>query len=79
VAKAKTTTKKREQKSIPLQKKRFSLISEAISELKKVSWPSREETQRLFIMVLAVCIITGAVLWAIDLGFSEFMDRTILK
>ncbi len=80
MTRARATTK-RDQKSTPLQKKegRFSFISEAISELKKVSWPSREETRRLFIMVLIVCIITGAILWVIDLSFSELMDWTILR
>jgi preprotein translocase subunit SecE len=70
---------KHSQKSTIPQGERFSFISEAISELKKVSWPSREETQRLFIMVLVVCVITGAILWVIDLSFSELMDWTILR
>jgi len=76
---AKVGAAKHGQKSTIPQRERFSFISEAISELKKVSWPSREETQRLFVMVLIVCIITGAILGVIDLGFSELMDWTILR
>lgn len=76
---AKTGAARRLPKSATPHKKRFAFISEVTSELKKVSWPSREETQRLFIMVLVVCIIAGAILGTVDYGFSKLTDWTILR
>lgn len=42
-----------------------------ISELKKVTWPSRQQTTRLTGLVLIVSIVIGAVLGLIDIGFSR--------
>ena len=46
-------------------------FGEVISELRKVTWPSRQETTRLTILVLVVSIIIGAILGVIDIGFSR--------
>jgi preprotein translocase subunit SecE len=64
-----------------MEKKRskFAFISEAISELKKVTWPSRQEAIRLTIIVIIVCIVIGAFLGGIDFGFSQLIDRLLLR
>jgi preprotein translocase subunit SecE len=41
------------------------------SELAKVTWPSREDTRRLSIIVLIATIISSIVLGLISLGFTE--------
>ena len=41
------------------------------SELSKVIWPTREETQRLTIIVIVTLIASAAVLGAISLFFTE--------
>lgn len=41
------------------------------SELKKVAWPTREETTRLTIIVLATLIISALVLGLISAAFTE--------
>ena len=54
-------------KSVPVSKSvklsnRFSIIrffSEVIGELRKVSWPSRQEATRLTILVLTLSITIG--------------------
>ena len=48
-------------------------FSEVVGELKKVTWPSREETTRLTIMVLAVAATVGVFLGLVDIGFSRLM------
>lgn len=41
------------------------------SELRKVAWPSREDTRRLTIIVLAVMVISAIALGIISFSFTE--------
>jgi len=57
----------------PVKKKsRLSFFKEAVEELKKAHWPTRQETLRLSILVLIVCIVVGVILGALDYGFTRF-------
>jgi preprotein translocase SecE subunit len=49
------------------------------SELKKVVWLSRKEVTYLTALVLLVAIVTGAFLWAVDLGFTTIIDKLLLN
>jgi len=49
-----------------------------ISELRKVTWPSREDTQYLTIVVLVVAVAFGIFLGGIDMFFNWAIDRTLL-
>jgi preprotein translocase subunit SecE len=53
---------------------RLGYFREVIGELRKVIWPSREETRRLTIMVIIISVVVGAFLGAIDMGFTELVD-----
>lgn len=60
-----------------ISKKGFAPISfftEVIGELKKVTWPSRQEATRLTIMVLALSIIIGIFLGLFDMLFARFFS-----
>ncbi|NOQ43073.1 MAG: preprotein translocase subunit SecE [Dehalococcoidia bacterium] len=48
-------------------------VGEVISELKKVVWPTREETRRLTVMVIIIAGSIGVFLAVWDYGFSQFM------
>jgi preprotein translocase subunit SecE len=61
------------------KRSRFAFIRDIISELKKVTWPSRQATIYLTIIVVAVCVVAGAILWAFDYGFSELINRFLLR
>lgn len=50
-----------------------------ISELRKVVWPSRYDVWHLTIVVVIVTLIIGAVLGAIDIGFGQLIDKTLLR
>jgi preprotein translocase subunit SecE len=52
----------------------FRLPREVIAELKKSTWPSREEATRLTIMVVIVSIVMGVLLGIADLGFSKIFE-----
>lgn len=49
----------------------LAFLGGAISELRKVNWPSREQTTRLTVLVLIISAVIGAVLGLIDIGFSR--------
>ena len=52
------------------RKKTFSKASEIIMELKKVTWPTRKETQAATIVVIVTVIIASAFLGLFDLIWS---------
>ena len=41
------------------------------SELRKVTWPTRQETTNLTLVVIALSIVLGVVLGGVDLAVSE--------
>lgn len=54
-------------------------VRETVGELRKVSWPSRQEATNLTIIVLVVMIIMSIFLWLVDLGGSGLLDLIIPK
>ncbi len=48
-------------------------IGEIVGELRRVTWPTREETFRLSIMVVAVAVAMGIFLGLVDLVFARLM------
>lgn len=50
-----------------------------VNELKKVSWPTREDTTRLSIAVIAVSVALGLALGGVDMGFNWVVDHTLLR
>ncbi len=45
-------------------------VRDIMSELRKVTWPNREETRNLTIVVIGITGIVGILLWALDILFS---------
>lgn len=47
------------------------LLKGARTEIRKVVWPTRQETLQTSLMVMAVVVLTGLILWGLDtlLGF----------
>ena len=54
------------------------LIIEVVDELRKVVWPSRQETRSLTTVVVIVSVTIGAFLGAVDWGFSRLLERVLL-
>ena len=57
----------------------LSGIAEIVSELRRVTWPTYEETFRLSVMVIAVAVVIGAFLGAVDFGFAELFNIILGK
>jgi preprotein translocase SecE subunit len=54
-------------------------MSDIWSELRKVTWPTRDETAYLTMVVIVVAVAVGIVLGAIDVLFNWLIDRLLLS
>ena len=52
-------------------------IDEAWSELKKVSWPTREQVRNLTVLVFAVSFAVGVYITLLDFGFFQVVQRLV--
>lgn len=50
---------------------------DAASETKKVVWPSAKQVFNNTVVVLAVCIISGAFLFCVDTVFAELVKLLV--
>ncbi len=55
----------------------FQFFGEVVSELKKVTWPTREETTRLTIVVIVISVVIGVALGIIDRVFTLLFEQLI--
>lgn len=56
-------------------KKQTGFVGETIAELRKVTWPTRQEVVKLTTMVLIVAALAGVFLGFMDYGFSFIIDN----
>ena len=66
------------------QKRRLRLkqpgwFEEIFSELRKVTWPTREETAYLTSVVIIVALAAGTALGLVDVFFSWLIDNLLVK
>ena len=57
----------------------ITFLQETLSELRKSVWPSREETSRLTVVVIALAVAAGFFLGGLDRIFSETFTQYVLK
>ncbi len=72
-AKAPTPVRRRLRPRVP------HWLEEIISELKKVTWPTREETAYLTMVVIIVAVIAGVALGLVDIFFNWLIDNLLLE
>ncbi len=60
----------------PLQRVTEYLRS-SIAELKKVTWPTRDQTIRYSALVIGVSVLAGAFFAGLDYGFTKLFDYTL--
>ena len=53
---------------------RVTMFDGLLSELKKVSWPTRKETIRLTVIVLLISLIIGAYVGIIDILLAKVLE-----
>ena len=52
----------------------FRIFGEVVGELRRVTWPTRQETMRLTLMVISVAVAVGIFLGIVDMVFSRLLD-----
>jgi preprotein translocase subunit SecE len=54
-------------------------VEDIISELRKVTWPTRQDTTNLTMVVVVVSVAVGLALGGIDLLFNWVIENTLLR
>jgi preprotein translocase subunit SecE len=54
-------------------------ITEIWAELRKVTWPTRDETAYLTMVVIVVAVIVGVALGVIDVFFNWLIDHLLFN
>jgi len=55
-----------------------SFFKEVKIELKKVNWPTREQTVKNTLLIIGICGAVAAFLGALDVLFTELLNNFIL-
>lgn len=56
-----------------------TFFKEVRQELKKVTWPTRQETVKYTTVVILVTLAVAAFLGAVDLGLTWLINKFIIK
>jgi len=54
-------------------------LTDVRSELRKVTWPGRQEVQSTTLVVIATSIFFGFYLWGLDLVFSRILSLVLKR
>ncbi len=60
-----------------LPKKIITFLKEAKLELKKVNWPTREESLRYTMIVIVVSVFVAAFLGGLDVVFNRLLEKML--
>jgi preprotein translocase subunit SecE len=63
-------------KNIPF--KIISYLKEVRVEMKKVNWPTRQQTFRYTMIVIGISVAVAVFLGGIDFAFTTFLNKFIL-
>lgn len=54
-------------------------FKEVKSEMKKVVWPTKKQVIKSTLIVIAVVVLIGVVIWGLDLLFGFGLDKIVGK
>ena len=57
----------------------LTYLREARIEIRKVSWPTRQQTIRYTVAVVVMSLVVAAFLGGLDFGFSTILNRVLLR
>ena len=55
----------------------WTLLKEARGEIRRVVWPTRDETLQTTVIVLALVLVFALILWLLDSALSWFVSSVI--
>ncbi|MFH1462250.1 MAG: preprotein translocase subunit SecE [bacterium] len=61
-----------------IPKKIITFLKEVKLEMKKVNWPTREETIRYTLIVIGVCLVVAIYLGSLDFILNILLKKFIL-
>jgi len=57
----------------------ISFLKEVRLEMKKVNWPSRQETTKYTLIIIGVCVVVAIYLGGLDLLFTSLLEKFIYR
>ena len=55
----------------------LQLVKESRAEIRRVVWPSRQETNQTTLIVVAVVLVMALILWGLDSSFNWLISKII--
>lgn len=56
-----------------MKEKIINFFNDVVKEMKKVTWPTKEELKESTTIVIVVCLLIAAFTYVIDMGVSQIM------
>ncbi|MBZ0179505.1 MAG: preprotein translocase subunit SecE [Melioribacteraceae bacterium] len=56
-----------------MKEKIVNFVNDVVKEMKKVTWPTKDELKESTIIVIVVCLILAAFTYVIDIGVSNIL------
>ncbi len=57
-----------------MKEKIINFFNDVVKEMKKVTWPTKEELKESTTIVIVVCLIIAAFTYVIDMTISEILQ-----
>ena len=57
----------------------ITFTKQAVDELKKVTWPTRDEVIRLTVAVIAISVVVGLFLGGIDFALTKTLETLLSR
>jgi preprotein translocase subunit SecE len=68
-----------EQKKVMQQQAGGDFVRSVITELRRVTWPTRNEWVSATVLTLGLVVVLGLLTWLLDLGFGSLFDFLHVK
>ena len=56
-----------------MKEKIQNFVNDVVKEMKKVTWPTKDELKESTTIVIVVCLLIAAFTYVIDMGVSQIM------
>ena len=60
-----------------MKEKIIAFFTDVVKEMKKVTWPKKDDLRDSTIIVLVVCLIIAAFVYAVDAGVSAVLQQIL--
>ncbi len=60
-----------------MKEKIIAFFTDVVKEMKKVTWPKKDDLRDSTIVVLVVCLLIAAFVFVVDTAVSEILKRIL--